>query len=89
VAREDVPAEVIEKEKEIYRAQAREEDKPEKIWDKIADGKLEKFFKDVCLMEQAYIRDPDKTIEDLRKELARAVGEKVLVRRFVRFQVGQ
>jgi elongation factor Ts len=89
VRREDVPSEVIEKENEIYRTQAEQEGKPEKVRDKIAEGRLEKFFNDTCLMEQPYIRDPEKTIEDLRKELAGQVGENVVVRRFVRFQVGQ
>jgi len=89
VTREDVPPEVIEREKEIYRTQAQQEGKPEKVLARIAEGKLEKFFKDACLMEQPYIRDPDKTIEDLRKDLAGQIGENVVVRRFVRFQVGQ
>ena len=80
---------MIEKEKVIYRAQAEKDGKPEKVLDRIAQGKLEKFFKDVCLMEQPFIRDPDQTIEDLRKQTAVQVGENVLVRRFVRLQVGQ
>jgi len=89
LTREDVPEAVVEKEKAIYRAQAEKEGKPEKVLERIAQGKLEKFFKDVCLMEQPFIRDPEKTIEELRKETAAKVGENVVVRRFVRFQVGQ
>ena len=89
LVREDVPAEVIEKEKEIYREQVAREGKPPQVVDRIVTGKLEKFFKDVCLMEQPFIRDPDKSIEQLRKELAGKLGENIQVRRFVRFQLGQ
>jgi len=89
LVREDVPAEVIEKEKEIYREQVAREGKPPQVVDRIVTGKLEKFFKDVCLMEQPFIRDPDRPIEQLRKELAGKLGENIQVRRFVRFQLGQ
>ncbi|UCH35077.1 MAG: translation elongation factor Ts [Armatimonadota bacterium] len=89
LGRDDVPEEVREKEKEIYRAQALGEGKPEKILARIAEGKLEKFYQDVCLLEQPFIRDPDKTIEDLRKELAGKTGENVRIRRFARFQLGE
>jgi elongation factor Ts len=89
LGRDDVPEQVREKEKEIYRAQAVGEGKPEKILDRIAEGKLEKFYQDVCLLEQPFIRDPDKTIEDLRKELAGQTGENVRIRRFARFQLGE
>ena len=86
---EDVPPEAIEKEKEIYRAQALEMGKPENIVDKIAEGKLQKFFKESCLMNQAYVRDPDKTVQDYLNEVIAKTGEKISVRRFVRFQVGE
>lgn len=86
---EDVPAEAIEKEKEIYRAQALEMGKPENIVDKIAEGKLQKFFKESCLMNQDYVRDPDKTVQDYLNEVIAKTGEKISVRRFVRFQVGE
>ena len=89
LVREDVPAEVIEKEKEIYREQVAREGKPPQVVDRIVTGKLEKFFKDVCLMEQPFIRDPDRPIEQLRKELAGKLGENIQVRRFVRFELGQ
>ncbi|OPY63367.1 MAG: Elongation factor Ts [Syntrophorhabdaceae bacterium PtaU1.Bin034] len=89
VKREDVPEEVKEKEKEIYRKQAKESGKPDKILDKIAEGKLEKFYSDMCLMEQQYIKDPNRTIKDLLDDLISKMGENILVRRFVRFQLGE
>lgn len=89
IAREDIPDEVKEKEKEIYRNQAKESGKPEKILDKIAEGKLEKFFQEVCLLEQPFIKDPDVTIKKLLEGLVTKLGEKILVRRFVRFQLGE
>jgi elongation factor Ts len=89
VASEDVPAEVIDKEKEIYRAQALEMGKPEKIIDKIADGKLNKFYKDNCLLLQPYVRDPDVTIEDVLNDMIGKTGEKITIKRFARFQIGE
>jgi len=86
---EDVPEEIINKEKEIYRAQAIETGKPEKIIDKIAEGKLQKFYKDNCLMSQAYVRDPNVTIDDLLNSLIAKIGENITIKRFVRFQVGE
>jgi elongation factor Ts len=89
ILQEDVPAEVIEKEKEIYRAQALEMGKPEKMIDKIAEGKLNKFFKESCLMNQVYVRDPNITIQDYLNEVIAKTGEKINIRRFARFQVGE
>ncbi len=89
VRREDVPPEVLEREKEIYRAQARDAKKPEKIIDKIVDGKLEKFYGEVCLLEQPFVKDPDIAIRDLLNGFIGKVGEKVEIRRFTRFQVGE
>ncbi len=89
VASEDVPAEVIDKEKEIYRAQALEMGKPEKIIDKIAEGKLNKFYKDNCLLLQPYVRDPDVTVEDVLNDMIRKTGEKITIKRFARFQIGE
>jgi elongation factor Ts len=89
VRREDVPEEVKEHEKEIYRNQAKESGKPDKILDKIAEGKLEKFYQDVCLMEQPFIKNPDVTIKGLLDDLISKMGENILVRRFVRFQLGE
>ncbi len=89
VKREDVPEEVREREKGIYRRQALDSGKPEKIVEKIAEGKMEKFFNEVCLMEQPFIKNPDITIKDLLEELVVKLGENMLVRRFVRFQLGE
>src|SRR5208283_2508647 len=89
VKREDVPEEVKEKEKEIYRKQAKESGKPDKILDKIAEGKLEKFFQEFCLMEQPFIKNPDVTIKGLLEDLISKMGENILIRRFVRFQLGE
>ena len=89
VRREEVPPEVLEREKEIYRAQARDAKKPEKIMDKIVDGKLEKFYGEACLLEQPFVKDPDLTIQDLLNGFVGKVGEKVEIRRFTRFQVGE
>jgi elongation factor Ts len=89
VKREDIPAEHIEREKTIYRNQALESGKPEKIIDKIAEGKLEKFYQEVCLVEQTFIKNPDMTIKDLLEELLVKTGEKIVINRFVRFQLGE
>ncbi|OPY03631.1 MAG: Elongation factor Ts [Syntrophorhabdus sp. PtaB.Bin047] len=89
VKREDIPADQIEREKTIYRNQALESGKPEKIIDKIAEGKLEKFYQEVCLVEQTFIKNPDMTIKDLLEELLVKTGEKIVINRFVRFQLGE
>ncbi len=89
VKREDVPEETKEKERIIYRKQALESGKPEKILDKIADGKMEKFYQEVCLVEQSFIKNPDVTIKDLLEELLVKMGEKIIINRFVRFQLGE
>lgn len=89
VKREDVPEEVKEKEKNIYRKQAIESGKPEKILDKIADGKMEKFYQEVCLIEQPFIKNQDITVKELLEELVVKMGEKILVNRFMRFQLGE
>ena len=89
VKREDIPEEVLNKEKEVYRAQALESGKPEKIVDRIVEGKMEKYFKEVCLLEQPYIRDDEKTVKDLINETIAKVGENIVVRRFVRYVLGE
>jgi elongation factor Ts len=89
VKREDVPEEVKEKEKGIYRKQAQESGKPDKILDKIAEGKLEKFFQEVCLLEQPFIKNPDVTVKGLLEDLISKMGENILIRRFVRYQLGE
>jgi elongation factor Ts len=87
VRREEVPADVIEREKAIYREQAK--GKPDNVIEKMLDGKLNKFFQETCLMEQAFVKDPDRTIEQLRTDLVGVIGENVDVRRFTRFQLGE
>lgn len=89
IVEEDVPQDVIDREKEIYRAQALEMGKPEKMVDKIAEGKLNKFFKESCLMNQAYVKDPNMTITDYLNDVIAKTGEKITIKRFARFQVGE
>jgi len=86
---EDIASSLIEKEKEIFRAQMLEEGKPEKIIDKIVEGKVEKFYKEVCLMSQQYVKDPQKTIDEVLKETIGVIGENIQIKRFTRFQIGE
>jgi elongation factor Ts len=86
---EDIPEEVVNREKEIYKAQTLELGKPENVVAKIVEGKLNKFFKENCLLHQPYVRDPDMTVEDLLNELIAKIGENITIRRFVRFQTGE
>ncbi len=88
VKREDIPASVVEKEKQIYLAQAKEMGKPEPAWAKIVDGKLEKFYQEGCLLEQTFIKDPTVTIKDLLAQKIAKIGENMAVRRFTRYQLG-
>jgi elongation factor Ts len=89
IKREDIPESVIEKEKEILRAQVINEGKPEKIAEKIVEGKMEKFFKEICLLEQPWIKDPDKTINQLLMEKIALIGENINIRRFARYERGE
>jgi len=89
LSREDVPEDVIKKEKEILRAQALNEGKPEKIVDKMVEGRIEKFFKEVCLLEQPFVKDPDKTVKDVLTEKIATIGENMSIRRFVRYERGE
>ena len=89
VKREDVPAEVIEREKEILKAQAINEGKREHIAEKLVAGRIEKYFSEVCFLEQAFIKDNDKTVEDVLKEKSALIGENISIRRFVRFEMGE
>lgn len=89
VRSEEIPADVIEREKEIYRSQLREEKKPEKIWDKIIEGKLKKYYEEVCLLEQKFIKDTDITVGTLLSNTIAKTGENVVIRRFARFQLGE
>ncbi len=89
VKREDLDPEVVAKEKEIFREQALSSGKPEHIVDKIVEGRLEKYFSEVCLMEQPYVKDPDKTIKELLTETIAKVGENITIKRFARFRIGE
>jgi len=86
---DDVPAADLEREKEIYRSQAAQEGRPEKIWDKILEGKLKKFYEDNCFLEQRFVKNTDITIETLVKDMMAKTGENIIVRRFARFQLGE
>ncbi len=85
----NVCKETIDKELDIYKSQALEMGKPQKIVDKIAEGKLNKFFKDNCLMQQPFVKDPEKSVADLLNEMIAKIGENLSIKRFVRFQVGE
>lgn len=89
VSREDVPTEVLEHEKQILRAQALNEGKPEKIVDKMVEGRVEKYYKEICLMEQPFIKDPDIAVKDLLMQKIAKIGEKIAIRRFTRYELGE
>lgn len=89
ISRDDVPDGIIEHEKEILKSQTTTEGKPEKVLEKIIEGRLEKFYSEVCLLDQPFIKDPKKTIKDLFGELAAKIGENLVIRRFTRFQLGE
>ncbi|MCI3918993.1 translation elongation factor Ts [Paenibacillus sp. TRM 82003] len=89
VNREEVPQEDLEKEKEILRAQALNEGKPEKIVDKMVEGRISKYYEEYCLLEQTFIKNPEKTIEQLVNEKISTIGENISIRRFVRFELGE
>jgi elongation factor Ts len=86
---DQIPPEALNREKEIYRSQLREEKKPEKIWDKIIEGKLKKFYEDVCLTEQKFIKNTDINVETLVNNMIAKTGENIIIRRFARFQLGE
>ncbi len=88
VTREEVPAEMLEREKEIYIKQAKDSGKPDNIIEKIVSGKVEKYLSEICLMEQKFVKNPDLTVQDLLNELIAKMGENISVKRFARFQVG-
>ncbi len=89
VRREEVPNEEFEKEKAIYRQQALESGKPEKVIDKIVDGKLERFYSEFCLLEQSFIKDPDRKVSDVINDAIARLGENIQIRRFVRYHLGE
>jgi elongation factor Ts len=88
VTRDDVPAELVDREKEIYINQAKESGKPDNIIEKIVTGKIEKYLSEICLMDQKYVKNPDLTIQDLLNELIAKMGENISIKRFSRFQIG-
>jgi elongation factor Ts len=89
IDRGSIPSGILEKEREIYATQAKDSGKPDKIIEKIVDGKMNKFYSEACLLEQSYVRDPDMTIQDVVNEMMAKTGENVVIRRFVRFQLGE
>jgi elongation factor Ts len=89
ISPEDVPAETMAREKDIYMDQAQQTGKPDNVIEKIVEGKMNKFLKENCLMNQAYVRNPDITIADLLNELIAKIGENISIKRFVRFQIGE
>src|SRR4030067_2199268 len=89
IRREEIPAEVLEGEKRIYRSQALDSGKPEKVIDKIVQGKMERFFSEVCIFEQTYVKDPDLTVKEVLDAIIAKIGENINIRRFARFQLGE
>jgi elongation factor Ts len=89
VSREDIPAETVQREREIFAAQAAQTGKPANVVEKIVEGRLEKFYAEVCLLDQAYIKEPERTVADIVKEISGKIGENVVIRRFARFTLGQ
>jgi elongation factor Ts len=88
VDREGIPAPVLEKEREIYATQAKESGKPDKVIEKIVEGKMTKFYSEVCLLDQPYVKNPDIKVQDLLNELMAKTGENIVIRRFARYQLG-
>jgi len=89
VVEKDIPVDILRREREIFFGQAKSSGKPEKIWEKIIEGKLKKFISEIVLLKQSFIKDPDKIVEDLLNEIRVQTGENIKVRRFVRFQLGE
>jgi elongation factor Ts len=89
IQREDISEEVVQRERAIYMAQAKESGKPENILEKMVDGKMRKFYEEAVLLDQAYVKEPDKTIQDYLNELVAKIGEKIIIRRFSRYQLGE
>lgn len=89
IDREGVPASLLDREKEIYATQAKESGKPEKVIEKIVEGKLSKFYSESCLLEQAFVKNTDLKVQDILNELMAKTGENILIRRFARFQLGE
>ena len=89
VSREEVPAEVVESEKEILKAQALNEGKPAAVVEKMVEGRMNKFFEEICLLDQPFVKDPDKTVKEVLNEKIATIGENIVIRRFVRFERGE
>ena len=89
VKREDVPASIVDAEKEAQKAKAIAEGKPEAIAERIVEGRMDKFFSEICLLDQPFVKDPDKTVGQLLTELISKIGENIVIRRFVRFERGE
>lgn len=89
VSSEEIPTDALEREKEIYRTQASQEGKPEKIWEKIIEGKLKKYYEDVCFLEQKFVKNTDITVSTMIQEMIAKTGENIILRRFVRYQLGE
>ena len=89
VDRDGIPASVLEKEREIYATQAKESGKPDKVIEKIVEGKMTKFYSEACLLEQPYVKNPDIKVQDLLNELMAKTGENIVIRRFARYQLGE
>jgi elongation factor Ts len=89
VTREEVPDDILETERRIYEAEARQAGKPDNVLDRIVEGKLQGFFKTTVLVDQPFVKEPEKTIQQLIDEVSAKVGEKVAVRRFVRYKLGE
>jgi elongation factor Ts len=89
VRREEVSSELLEREKEIYRAKAKESGKPDNIVEKIVEGQVNKFYADICLLEQAFVKDPDKTVQTYLNETIATIGENMNIRRFAKFTLGE
>jgi len=89
IDRDQVPEEILQKEREIYASQARETGKPENVIEKIVEGKLKKFYSEACLLEQPFVKNPDITVQDLANEMMAKTGENIVIKRFTRFQLGE
>ena len=89
IDKEGIPSDLLDKEREIYATQAEESGKPEKVIEKIVEGKLNKFYKEACLLQQTYVKNPDITVQDLINEMMAKTGENIVIRRFMRYQLGE
>jgi len=89
IDREGIPSDILEKERDIYTTQAKESGKPEKVIEKIVDGKIKKFYSESCLLEQPYVKNPDISVQDLLNEMIAKTGENILIKRFSRYQLGE